>query len=121
MTSSICSIKRRCIYLCYSSSSYRGQSSEKTSAFRKVYAQVGHLRSVLKPVVVVVGMTATIGISTQMAIVDALQMRNAVLIQESPIKDNIKHVVLSAKVKDIEEPFSWHCNEVYKRKKTWNA
>ena len=61
--------------------------------FRKEFANLGEVRSIIPPEVKVMALTATATVQTRKAVCKTLGIVNVAVIAESPNKENIKYVV----------------------------
>lgn len=98
-----------CVFFIYL---LRGQSSAKTVAFRKMYGNIGELRSRIRVNTPVIALTATASTSVKKIVGDSLAMRNICHIQASPVLENIKHIVHKTKMTQVEDIFSWLCTDI---------
>ena len=92
---------------------FRGKSrSNKYSAFRVWFSRLHELRSLL-PGVMFIALTATATADTRKVIFDVLDMKNPLIILESPNKPNISYVVqYMPKTAKLSDYFIWIVDEV---------
>ena len=85
--------------------------------FRKAFAKIGEVRSLIPSNVNVMALTATATISTRTHVCEKLSMVNPVVISQSPNKLNIKYIVhkKEASISDIIAPLA---NELKQHRKS---
>ncbi|XP_071796397.1 ATP-dependent DNA helicase RecQ-like [Asterias amurensis] len=89
-----------------------GQSAGKTAAFRKLYGNIGQLRSRLQMDTPLIAMTATASSTVRKAVADSLSLKNVFLIHTSPILHNMKHTVLKTKSIQPKDVLGWLCLKI---------
>ncbi|XP_072166070.1 ATP-dependent helicase wrn-1-like [Diadema setosum] len=87
-------------------------ASGDTRVFRAAYGKLGEFRSKLKSSVPAVALTATATVDVRNCIIENLGLRNYVWVNQSPDKQNIKHVVIKSATRDLDTMFKWLADDL---------